>query len=343
MKKVVHVGQMKSGTTYIQNALAQSRSLLEESGWLYPGKLFNQQHACYGLCGSDIPWVAVKEKWEKIAKEMIFELKNTDKNIFISSEALSCLRPDGIDRFVEMIGGIDEVVITIRNLQSVLLSGWQQNIKGGGQRSLPSYIERVERERTSGDGTWRYYSFGETARAWSRHADLKLVIAGDGENKNDLLNNFLSALNLPDIPEPSLDSSRSNKSIKREDAELLRYFNVMNQKIDSSEKEKYVRWLLKKGFFPASDLPNGSKIKMSLPNAQMICEWSLAEVMKIPDNVQVFGDLSSIYRIKMEDIEEDASDIGSHELLERANNLLKVIYCGAAGKRVDDVDNQSKA
>ena len=330
MKKIVHVGQMKSGTTYIQNALSQNRMLLADRGLLYPGELFNQQHACYGLCGPDIPWAEFRDKWVKLAEEMLDEMETTDKDVLISSEALSCMASAGVQNFVDKMAGIDEVVITVRNLQSVLLSGWQQNIKGGGKKNLKEYIDSVKHDRLTNGRIWRPYSFGETAHTWSCHANVSVVIVGDGVNSNNVLENFADACHIPHIDAPYLDTSKKNKSLKREDVELLRFFNKLNQNMGKEDREKYVRWLLKKGFFPAANLADGSRITMSPESADMVSDWAKEEIRKIPDAVRVYGDVSEVAKIKLDDVEE-MRDIQSYELLERANKILQLMHNKAAG------------
>ena len=72
---IVHIGQMKSGTTYLQNILSQNRKDLNRDGWIYPGRLLNHQHACYGLCGPDIAWNVKENKFVTLAKLLEDEIK----------------------------------------------------------------------------------------------------------------------------------------------------------------------------------------------------------------------------------------------------------------------------
>ena len=325
MKKIVHVGQMKSGTTYIQNSLSQNRALLGEAGFLYPGEYFNQQHACYGLCGSDIPWVKSKQQWSRLSTDMLKEIGESDQNILISSEALSCMAEAGVERFVAALNGIDEVVITVRNFHSVLLSAWQQSIKGGGIKSLPDFISAMRKNRDNARGMWLNYSFGQTTRLWSRFANVKIVIAERVDGKDALLPRFSSACGLPSIPAPQLTSMQENKSLRREDAELLRRFNLINRSMAKKERENYVRWLLRQGMFPAAGLSGGSKIKLPRESVEEITSWALAEVSKVPTATEIFGDLSSICEAAANDV-EDAGLSEDYDLVERSNFILKLIF-----------------
>jgi hypothetical protein len=61
-KVILHVGQMKSSTTFVQRILSGNRRRLLDQGIFYPGKAANQQFACYGIAGESIPWVQDKNK-----------------------------------------------------------------------------------------------------------------------------------------------------------------------------------------------------------------------------------------------------------------------------------------
>jgi hypothetical protein len=323
MKKIVHVGQMKSGTTYIQNSLSQNRKLLSDSGFLYPGNLFNQQHACYGICGEHIPWVAPNEKWKELGLEMLDEVNDSNKNILISSEALSCMGGKGVENFINKIGGVDEVVITVRNFQRVILSAWQQSVKGGGVRSLPEFIDYIRTDRISNQGMWKNYSFGETIRVWSNHAKVNVIVV-DNNTRDELLDKFSEACDLPKLPEPKLNTSEVNKSLKREDVELLRRFNYFNKSMGINKKDSYIRWILHNGFFPASNLEEGNKIKIPKQSVEEVVFWAREEISKIPDSVNLIGELNDIFVVNENDVED--VPYGSSEDLSRANYILTLIF-----------------
>ena len=326
MKKIIHIGQMKSGTTYIQNALSQNRAKLSKAGFLYPGDLFNQQHACYGLCGSDIPWVSPRDKWNKLSAEMLDEIKKTEKNILISSEALSCMSRKGVENFVLKLGGIDEVIVTVRNLHSVLLSAWQQSVKGGSSKGLPEFFDGLQKDRQYNAGMWKNYSFGEIIKNWEEHSKVTMIIVEMGGRKDKLLEDFLQSCGLPKIPSPVFNSLEENKSLKREDVELLRQFNIYNKFLDKERKESYNRWLLKKCFFPAAEREVGSKIKMPAGYIDIIENWTREELLKIPHTVNIMGNVEDIWKI--DGLAIDYDDNKNFDLIERSNEILKLMWGG---------------
>ncbi|MBB3142612.1 hypothetical protein [Halomonas organivorans] len=312
MKKIVHVGQMKSGATYLQNACSVNREALFRQGVFYPGPNFNHQHACYGICGKNIPWVSkVKPLWESLGDELIRQLDSSDRSSLISCEALSCLNKNGVEDFVETIGGVDEVVVTIRNFHSVLLSAWQQSVKGGGTSSLPEFFERLKATKKAGDGLWRNYAFGTTVENWSSHAKVTvLVTSGD-----QVLENFFKILGVEGVCYNSKDAMSGNVSLMREDVELLRGVNRLNSGMSKDAREAYVRYLLEEYFFPAASKGLGSKITLPREYASLVEAWCDEEIEKTNSahGVRIVGDVSSISRI-VEDKLAQEGDSCPHNL-----------------------------
>src|SRR5680860_143685 len=115
---VLHVGPMKTSTTYVQQVLCENRDYLKSMGWIYPGRGSNQQHAFYGLCGSDIPWVtpATQVKNASAGKQLIEDIKSADASVIVSAEALASLSCDGIERLMGEMSTPDTIVFTHRPL-----------------------------------------------------------------------------------------------------------------------------------------------------------------------------------------------------------------------------------
>lgn len=327
MKTIVHIGQMKSGTTYIQNSFHQNREELYRQGWLYPGKLFNHQHACYGICGGDIPWIRSGREWEQLGSDFLDEINASGKDVILSAEALSCMDEKGVASFIEKIKGVDKVVITVRNFHRVVLSAWQQSIKGGGVKSLSDFIHHIGFCRSENIGMWKNYSFGDSARIWGEYAPVEIIVADGSRPSSYLLEKFCESCGVGKVSEPKLDSSQENKSLKREDAELLRTLNIINKEMPKKSRDEYIRWLLKKGLFPAASLEEGSKIKIPKEFVKEISGWAKDEIGKIPKKVEVFGDINSLSIINSGDIDkEGAGENFDVDHLNRFNLIAKFIF-----------------
>ncbi len=227
-KFILHVGQMKSGTTYIQNILFNNRDELKKQGWIYPGARLNHQHASYGLCGKDIPWVQDPSLFKKFADNLINTIKKTDDNVIVSAECLASLNEAGIKSFLEKVGTPDKVIVTVRGLLKTLPSAWQQSVKGGGTRSANGFYEDLVKNRDSNTGLWRTYRYGKTIELWSKFAPVDVVIMPEGTTKKtDLWDLFQSISGLPLLKRLDVEESQVNSSVTYETAELLRAFNQL--------------------------------------------------------------------------------------------------------------------
>lgn len=217
---IVHIGLMKTGTTSIQNFLSANRAELYHQGFVYPGERLNHQSEVYGICGNDIYF---KNKINGrdldnagILLEEIKKIKGAGKKVIFSSEALSTLNDQGVERFVSYTGKPEKVIVTVRSLYKTLPSAWQQHVKEGNVLSHEQFMQSFIKNRESLSGPWRTYSFGDIVRRWSRYCkNLSLIVVDDRAKKSDLLSQFSLASGFEDDGfEFSSSSSRlGNRSL----------------------------------------------------------------------------------------------------------------------------------
>ena len=320
-RKIVHVGQMKSGTTFVQNTLSQNRERLLKAQVLYPGKKINQQHACYGLCGQDIYWVRNAVGWQPLATALIDEVNGYDGDVIISCEALSCMPEPGVQRFVEKLGSVDEVIITVRNLPSTILSAWQQHVKRGGQNSLSNFFERLQTTRESSQGLWRNYSYGNTAKWWSPYGEVRFIVV-ESFKREELPEIVLQAADVrrDSIAPVDLNAEQQNVSLMWEDVEVLRRINAFANGLAQEEKDAYLRFLLKNLLFPATQLGTGSTILFPEKYLDLARQWAAEETAKIPQSTTVYGDVDLLG--SPEFVGSTPIDNPEVDIPERMNDLL---------------------
>ena len=91
---LLHIGTMKTGTTYLQHAMADQRSRLTELGWAYPAyggreMSFNQQWAVYDAFPTLIPWVTATESRPGGAGEtMVARSRESDEDLIVRGHRL---------------------------------------------------------------------------------------------------------------------------------------------------------------------------------------------------------------------------------------------------------------
>jgi len=291
---VLHVGIMKSGTTFIQELLSGNRNNLEKHAWSYPGQRLNQQHACYSLCGQDIPWVKTPYS-TKLGSDLIKKIRIFDGNVLISSEALSTLSDDGISQFLSKIGQPTKIIFTVRGLTQILPSAWQQYLKGGGRTSFGQFLQRLKEQRKDMSGFWRTYAYGTAIKRWSKYCDVEVVIVPDKTEDQYLLwKLFCEAANLPVLDPVEVIAEKSNLSLTAETAEILLQMNKYlpnKNKIADEIRKQY----LEKFIFPISGHRIGNKIAYPQRMVEVVELWNREESeILLEHSSKIYGKIGNL-------------------------------------------------
>ena len=171
---VLHVGTMKSGTSYLQALLFAEKPRLAEAGVLVPGAQWADQARAVRQAlaprkgGSRPRWTAFAE-----------EVRAAPGSAVISMEYLGPSRPDTIKTVLGALGASDvRVVITARDLNRTLVSMWQETIQNGRTWTWPEYVADAEAKRprdgagaadrqTPGGTFWRQQDLVRMVADWS--------------------------------------------------------------------------------------------------------------------------------------------------------------------------------
>ncbi|MBM3690550.1 MAG: hypothetical protein FJW76_00840 [Actinobacteria bacterium] len=311
---VLHIGTMKSGTTYLQNGLLSRTEELESTNWLYPMKFapargaINHERACYGLVGNHIPWVdATTQKqmqplWEKLSNE----ISNTNQNVLLSAEALAAMLEDGIELLLESLPERDiRIVITARDLARVLPSSWQQSVRNGRPFGYQEYFERIKRaaelpvRESVGSNFWRSYNLTEVINRWQKFFDLgkiTFVTVPQSQNSDSLWKRFITAINLPiDPAEPKFNDKQAHTAITWPEAEVL---NELNQKWAKQLKTKknrnqIRRRIVQEGFQARSE--RGRTIGLTQAWLEFAHSWADQDVAGLVElGVRIHGDINDL-------------------------------------------------
>lgn len=339
---ILHAGMMKSGTTYIQNILTKNRAVLQQSGWLYPGdEYFNQQLACYGICGHDIPWYHktldeyIREH-KKMGKELVQDVLNARKtgSVLVSAEALSALSNSGIDHFLKIIGSPNKVIFTVRPLFKTLASAWQQQLRGGGLEDIHTYMARVRRDWKSSGELWRIYAYGNAIERWATSVDcpIDVIILPSIVHPSKLWKLFEKSGQLPELADIEVLSSQQNRSFGLLNCMAMLRMNMMLDEMDISraEVERIRRYFFRK-ITPAIDHDQAWRVKIPEMFIQEIGEWEASEMEKLNEfSHSVHGDISSMSPQPIDSFEPERyplmADVQSIDLLARQFLLLLDVH-----------------
>jgi len=171
---VLHVGTMKSGTSYLQALLFADKPRLAEAGVLVPGAVWADQARAVRQAlaprrgGSRPRWTAFVE-----------EVRAASGTVVISMEYLGPSNPATIATVLEALGPSEvRVVVTARDLNRTLVSMWQETIQNGRTWTWSEYVVDAEAKRpragagaadrrTPGGTFWRQQDLVRMVADWT--------------------------------------------------------------------------------------------------------------------------------------------------------------------------------
>ncbi len=144
---LLHIGAMKTGTTYLQTRLTANAEALAGQGWWVPegpriARAVRELLPAAG--GGPTP------KWD----ELMREARAWDGHgTVISMEFLSFARRQHVPGILERMAGVDlHVVLAVRDAVRALPSQWQTLTRNGFGFSWPEFAGGVRQRRESGPG-----------------------------------------------------------------------------------------------------------------------------------------------------------------------------------------------
>jgi len=169
---LLHVGAMKSGTSFIQSTLAANRAVLRRQDVLFPGETWRDQVngvvdvLGHGRDGAK-PATAVGA-WARL----VDEIAAWPGTAVISMEFLGATPVADIKRVVESLRPANvEVVLTVRDLARTIPAMWQEEIQNGATWRWEEFLHAVEHGNPEIKGPsrqfWRQQRTALIARRWA--------------------------------------------------------------------------------------------------------------------------------------------------------------------------------
>ena len=253
---VLHVGAMKSGTSYIQRNLGDNRDVLGAQGFVFPGAAWRRQVlGVLDVLGQTRDGKVVPGSpgaWQRL----LDEVSGFDGTAIISMEFLGPTPPEDIERVVQSLAPAQvQVVMTVRDLGRNIPAMWQEGLKNGQSWHWDDYLRAIEDpspELTEhAKKFWRHMNFPFIARKWSKAVGedrfTLVTVPHPGADPRLLWDRFCSVVGLD--PEPFDTSGTSNASLGAASALVLRALNdSLPDKFPVARYQKVVKHsLAKKG------------------------------------------------------------------------------------------------
>lgn len=245
---LLHIGVQKTGTSAIQASLAAARPALLAQGVTYPGGGASQYGAALGVIGKARGWTKGgrpdTDRWDRLVRRVAA----ADGKVVISGEVLCQADDATITRIIQDMGGVRvRVVVTLRPLEQLLPSGWQQYVKGGA--SLPYDVWLVEMMKGPGRTEltpffWSRNDHGHLVERWAAAvgAERVAVVVADRFRRRHLSDTFETIIGLrPGTLDPA-PGRRVNRSLSANEIEIIRRLNeLVRRSVDYSAFNDLIR------------------------------------------------------------------------------------------------------
>jgi hypothetical protein len=230
---LLHIGVHKTGTTAIQAALAAARPELRQQGVLYAGDTGSHFHAAASVVGRRLGWddggrVIDISRWEDLAEEA----RSAPGKVVLSSEVFceathevaqriaTDLRPDRL-----------RVLVTLRPLEHLLPSNWQQYVKTGLATPYDDWLRAILKGTEATGGTpsfWKRNDHGDLVRKWVDVVGPERVgvLVVDTSRPASLYESFDEIIGLSTGTLHKDESAASNRSLTASEVEVIRRLNV---------------------------------------------------------------------------------------------------------------------
>lgn len=345
---VLHVGLMKSGTSFLQEVLRINQEALREQGVLYPVPWKRQVQAVRDVIGhgdADQRPLADDGPW----RSLVAEMREWPGTAVVSMEFLG---PRGPSKSRQILGELApaevEVVISVRDLARTVPAMWQESVQNGGTWAWGEYLASVEAADRSTPGPGRAFWFRQDApritEVWQGSAGHDrvsvLTVPPAGAPRGLLWERFASLLPIRrdgirlDVP--------TNASLGMASLEVIHQLNLRleatAEPLTPAQYERVVKRLLAKRWLAG---------RADDPRLGYEADWVAArgdrDVARLQElRPRVLGDLEDLRCRPVPG--RDPGDITTEQRLEAALDALEeavVTLARRSGKPGSDADNSA--
>jgi hypothetical protein len=251
---VLHIGEPKTGTTFLQQVMWSNRAWLAARGVVLPGH-HPQDHfrASQDLRGiekrADDPAGSWTGEWEILAHQA----RQAPSAAVISHELFSAADEQQAGQAVRSLEPAElHVVLTVRDMASLLPAEWQETIKHRNDRGWEDWLgDVIDRESAGPDRRqwwfWRVHDTLAILDLWARHvpADrIHVIMTPPQGSGNSLLWERFAGLLGVDPGGVDLSQARANTSLGLPEIEFLRR---LNQALPAEVPDWFYMWTVKEG------------------------------------------------------------------------------------------------
>lgn len=239
----LHIGLMKSGTTFLQGRLNANRELLAGQGVLFPGPTWNRHvQAVKDLMDSKR---SSPGKWADLRDE----INRHPGTAVVSMEYLAPMKAARVATLPDEFPKRDlQVVVTVRDLGRSVPAMWQESVKNRQTWSWAEYLDGIEHGGEAGRRFWRQQDAAQVARRWAGKLGAERVtvitIPPPGSDPELLWHRFCEVAGI-DRDAPWQEAPRSNESLGAASTLVMRRLNEQTADLDVAAYKQRVKALAK--------------------------------------------------------------------------------------------------
>lgn len=295
----LHVGAMKTGTTYVQSLLTANRQALGDAGWGVPGqaRVVRGVREVLGLTDAGKP-VGDTPGWDDLRRRM----QRHATGVVLSMEFLSFADRADAQRIAADLAPCDlRVLLTVRDAMAALPSQWQSLVRNGGIVPWPEFVTGLAADPK---GTTRparaFQRTQDVSRmldVWSTQAPpdkLTVVTVPTAAGATGVLwERFVTALGV----DPRLTSTDvegfENPRLGHGSCELLRRLNVAGlREATPSRYRKVVRHVARNHLLPLRD--EEDRPVLDRAGVEFAARLNARTVAAVQRHASVVGDLADL-------------------------------------------------
>jgi hypothetical protein len=299
----LHIGEPKTGTTFLQDGLWANRARLAVQGLQLPG-YSDRDHSRASRDLRETPRPAADPadpwtgEWDVLAGQALRARERT----VISNELLAASSPQQAERAVcSLLRAEVHVVATVRNVAALLPAEWQEAVKCRGTTGWEAWLDAViaaegaaNRRRQS--WFWRVHDTLAILDMWSRHIrpDQVHVVTVPHQASGSLLwTRFAAAMDI-DPGGCEVTRGRRNSSLGYAETEFLRRTNeALPAEMPDWFYAREIKQILAHGVL--SDRPHHARLVLPPSHAAWAAEQAEILLAGLRDaKYHIVGDLADL-------------------------------------------------
>jgi hypothetical protein len=299
----LHIGEPKTGSTFLQHVIWGNRARLAAQGIVLPGYTRrDHSRASRDLreskrLESDVadPWTG---EWDVLRRQAL----RAPRAAIISDELLVGCNPQQADRAVRSLLSAElHLILTVRDFAALLPAEWQETVKVRRTASWEQWLgSLVECERAADRRErmwfWRAHDTLATLNMWTPHLppDRVHVITMPRHSSADVLwGRFASVFGI-DSDGIDLTDARANSSLGLPESEFLRRMNQeLSEEIPDWYYTRYIKQILAHGVL--TEQPRQERLVLPPGRVDWAKERSEAVVTFLRDSkCHIVGDLDDL-------------------------------------------------